>query len=49
MKTEVDLRQVTTDAPLTTPLEKALQTVRDDSQRDADSYLDETTVPHGGE
>lgn len=33
----------------TVPLEKALEQVRLDSRRDAQVYLDETVVPHGGE
>lgn len=35
--------------PQTLPMEEALEQVRRDSRQDAEEYLDETVVPHGGE
>jgi len=35
--------------PDTVPLERALEQVRRDSREKAEEFLDETTVPHGGE
>jgi hypothetical protein len=38
----------TTEAPVS-PLDRIAEEVRRDSQVDADQYLDETIVRHGGE
>jgi hypothetical protein len=45
----IDSKATETRPPKTSPLEKAIQSVRRDSREASQEYLDETEVPYGGE
>ena len=44
---EQEAKQATT--PQTTPIEEVVDRVREHSRQDAQAYLEDSTVPHGGE
>ena len=41
--------QAAANPPAIVPLDDVVNRIRHDSQHDAESYFDETTVPYGGE
>ena len=52
MAIEVETKQDETEVqaePIRVPLDTVVNRICRDSQNDPKSYLDETTVPHGGE
>lgn len=46
---QVDLKVTEARKTIVLPLEKIIQFVRRDCRQSSDEYLEETTVPHGGE
>lgn len=52
MSTETMIRNQETEAPASpkiSPLQWVINKIRRDSKNDAERYLEETKVPHGGE